>query len=48
MRASGFNDSTKATREVIVNNYRIIYEIRGEMVFVLGVLHGARLYRERE
>ena len=32
------------TREVIVGNYRVIYDIHEEVVRILGVLHGARLF----
>ncbi len=31
-----------AARELIVSGYRLIYEIEGEDVFVLAVIHGAR------
>ncbi|MGD1018207.1 MAG: type II toxin-antitoxin system RelE/ParE family toxin [Verrucomicrobiia bacterium] len=34
------------TREVIVGNYRVIYDISGSTVRILTVLHGARLYRK--
>ena len=29
-------------RELLVGNYRLVYEIRPEAVYVLGVIHGAR------
>lgn len=32
------------TREVIVGNYRVIYDTTGEAVRMLSVIHGARLY----
>lgn len=32
------------TREVIVGNYRVIYDTSGEDVRILSVLHGARLF----
>ncbi len=32
------------TREIIVGNYRVIYDISGEAVRILSVLHGARLF----
>lgn len=37
-----FNESD--TREVIVGNYRVIYDISGESVRILTVLHGARQF----
>ncbi len=33
------------TRELVVGNYRVIYDIVGSLVRILGVLHGARLFR---
>ena len=32
------------TREVIVGNYRVIYDISGDVVRILTVLHGARQF----
>ena len=32
------------TREVIVGNYRVIYDTSDESVRILSVLHGARLF----
>lgn len=32
------------TREIIVGSYRVIYDIHEEVVRILGVLHGARLF----
>jgi len=32
------------TREVIVGNYRVIYDTTGEAVRILSVIHGARLF----
>jgi mRNA-degrading endonuclease RelE of RelBE toxin-antitoxin system len=29
-------------RELVVGSYRLIYEIRDESVYVLGLIHGAR------
>jgi toxin ParE1/3/4 len=29
-------------RELLVGNYRLVYEIRQEAIYVLGVIHGAR------
>jgi plasmid stabilization system protein ParE len=29
-------------RELILANYRLLYEIRGETVYLLGLIHGAR------
>jgi plasmid stabilization system protein ParE len=29
-------------RELIVGNYRLVYEVTHEIVFILGVIHGAR------
>ena len=29
-------------REIFVRKFRVIYEIRGQVVFVLGFIHGAR------
>ena len=34
----------KNTREIIVGNYRVIYEISGETVRILSLLHAARLF----
>ena len=36
------------TREIIVNDYRIIYEIKAFSVEILTVIHGARLLKKRE
>ncbi len=36
------DDST--TREIIVGSYRVIYDISGEVVRILTVLHGARQF----
>jgi len=33
-----------STREVIVGNYRIIYDTAGDVVRILSVIHGARLF----
>ena len=30
------------TRELIIGNYRLMYEIQGEIIHILTVLHGAR------
>jgi len=35
----------KDTRELIVGNYRIVYDIVNLEVRILGVLHGARLFQ---
>ena len=32
------------TREIIVGNYRVIYDISGAVVRILTVLHGARQF----
>jgi len=32
-----------AVREVIVDNYRLVYRIRGDVVGIVGVIHGARI-----
>jgi len=32
------------TREILVGNYRIMYELRGETIRILTVLHGARQF----
>ena len=32
------------TREVIVGNYRVIYDTTGEAVRILSVIHGARQF----
>ena len=32
------------TREIIVGNYRVIYDISGDVVRILTVLHGARQF----
>lgn len=34
-------------RELIVGNYRLIYRVTAETVFILAVLHGSRLLRMR-
>ena len=31
-----------SVRELLVGNYRLVYEIRQEAIYVLGVIHGAR------
>ena len=36
------NDLT--TREIIVGSYRVMYDIAGDVVRILGVLHGARQF----
>ena len=33
-----------ATREIIVGNYRVMYDVSGGVVRILGVLHGARQF----
>ena len=33
-----------ALRETVLGNYRIIYRVRSELVEVLTVYHGARLF----
>jgi plasmid stabilization system protein ParE len=30
------------TRQLVVGSYRLVYEIRREAVYVVGVIHGAR------
>ena len=35
-------------RELFIKNYRLFYEIQGDEVHVLGVLHGAREFRGRQ
>ena len=32
------------TREIIVGSYRIVYDIHGEIIRILAVLHGARQF----
>jgi toxin ParE1/3/4 len=32
----------QSLREVLVGNYRIIYEVRGEICYVLAIVHGSR------
>jgi len=32
------------TREIIVGNYRVIYDTGGDTVHILSVLHGAQLF----
>lgn len=34
------------TREIIVGNYRVIYDTSGDAVRILSVLHGARLFQK--
>jgi toxin ParE1/3/4 len=29
-------------REVFISSYRLVYEVRGQRVFVLGLIHGMR------
>lgn len=29
-------------RELILASYRLLYEVRGETVYILGLIHGAR------
>lgn len=29
-------------RELILGNYRLIYELRDDVLYILGVVHGAR------
>ncbi len=33
-----------ATREIIVGSYRVMYDIAGDAVRILGVLHGGRQF----
>ena len=33
-----------ATREVIVGNYRVMYDLGGDVVRILTMLHGARQF----
>lgn len=33
------------TREVFVGNYRIMYDIKGSVIRILTILHGARLLK---
>jgi toxin ParE1/3/4 len=35
----------EAIREVIHGNYRIVYRVRGDVVEIATVFHGARLFR---
>jgi toxin ParE1/3/4 len=35
------------TREVVVGSYRVIYDVSGEMIRILSVLHGARIFPSR-
>ena len=35
--------SSPQIREHFIYSYRLIYEIRGETVYILGVIHGRRL-----
>ncbi len=39
-----FNDEN--TREIIVGNYRVIYDVVRSRVRILAVLHGARSFRD--
>ncbi len=34
------------TRELLINNYRIIYDISGSTIKILTIIHGARLLNE--
>jgi toxin ParE1/3/4 len=34
----------KQTRELIVGNYRVMYDIRADIIRILTVLHGARKF----
>ena len=34
----------KQTRELIVGNYRVMYDIRADTIHILTVLHGARKF----
>jgi toxin ParE1/3/4 len=36
-----------AIRELIVSNYRLVYEIGDQVVHVLRIIHGARLLPDR-
>ena len=33
------------TREIIVDNYRVMYDTSGDVVRILTVIHGARLFQ---
>ncbi len=33
-------------REVIVYQYRAVYQVRGAQIIVIGIIHGARLLRK--
>lgn len=35
----------KARREILVGDYRIMYRVEGEVVYVTRVFHGARDYK---
>ncbi len=35
------------TREIILGNYRVIYDTNKDVVRILAVLHGARLFPEK-
>ena len=35
-------------REIIYRSYRIIYEITGETIIILSILHGRKLLDDRE
>lgn len=35
--------STPSVREIIVDSYRLVYRIRGDVVGIVGVIHGARI-----
>ena len=34
--------SDASIRELFVGSYRLVYQVRGQTVFVLGFIHGAR------
>jgi len=40
--------SSPQIREHFIYSYRLIYEIRGETVYILGVIHGRRLLESVE
>lgn len=39
---------TLSYREVIVGNYRVLYRVEGEVVWIAAVVHGRRLVRVEE
>ena len=41
-------DSSREIRQLIYGNYRILYTLESDVVFILSVRHGARQFMNRD